>query len=130
MGLKINLEKSYIILVGMVDNMEELVSKIGCMVRELLTSYLGLPLGTSCKLEVVWDGVEEWFRRRLSMRKRQYISKGKKLTMIHSTISNLPIYFMSFFTTLRIFSLRLEKIQRNFLWRGVALENKLHLVKR
>ena len=130
MGLKINLEKSYIILVGMVDNMEELVSKIGCMVRGLLTSYLGLPLGTSCKLEVVWDGVEEWFRRRLSMRKRQYISKGKKLTMIHSTISNLPIYFMSFFTTLRIFSLRLEKIQRNFLWGGVALENKLHLVKR
>lgn len=130
MGLKINLEKSYIILVGMVDNMEELVSKIGCMVRELLTSYLGLPLGTSCKLEVVWDGVEEWFRRRLSMRKRQYISKGKKLTMIHSTISHFPIYFMSFFTTLRIFSLRLEKIQRNFLWGGVALENKLHLVKR
>ena len=36
---------------------------------------------------------------------------------------------MSLFTIPRIVRLRLEKIQRDFLCRGGALENKMHLVK-
>ncbi|RVW79819.1 hypothetical protein CK203_047621 [Vitis vinifera] len=42
-----------------------------------------------------WDGVEERFRRRLAMWKRQYISKGGRLTLIQSTLSSMPIYYMS-----------------------------------
>ena len=41
----------------------------------------------------------------------------------------MPIYFMSLLRTLRVVRLRLEKIQRDFLWGGGALERKLHLVK-
>ena len=44
-------------------------------------------------------------------------------------LASLPIYFMSFFWMLRRVCLRLEKIQRDFLWGGGALENKPHLVK-
>ena len=44
-------------------------------------------------------------------------------------LASLPIYFMSLFWMLRRVCLRLEKIQRDFLWGGGALENKPHLVK-
>ena len=43
--LKINLSKSEIIPVGRVDNVEMLASELGCGVRSLPTTYLGLPLG-------------------------------------------------------------------------------------
>ena len=48
-GLKVNIDKSEVILVGGVENMEELAVGLGCGVRKLPTSYLGLPLGVILK---------------------------------------------------------------------------------
>ena len=58
-----------------------------------------------------------------------YISKGGRVTLIRNTISSLPIYFMSLFCVPMVVRLRLEQIQRYFLWGGGALEHKPHLVK-
>ena len=44
-GLKINLNKSEIIPLGRVDNMEVLASELGCGVGSLPTTYLGLLTG-------------------------------------------------------------------------------------
>ena len=44
--------------------------------------------------------------------------KKKKL------LSNMPIYLMSLFSLPRGVKFRLEKIQRDFLWEGVALKGK------
>ena len=63
------------------------------------------------------------------MWKRQYISKGGRLTLIRSTLSSMSIYFMSLFYLLRKVRLRLEKIQRDFLWGRGALVQKPHLVR-
>ena len=57
--MKINLEKSEMIPMGEVDNLEELACEIGCKVGKLPSSCLGLPLGASYKSMVVWGGVEE-----------------------------------------------------------------------
>ena len=77
----------------------------------------------------VWDGVEERFKRKLAMWKKQYLSKGGRLTLIKSTLSNLPIYFMSLFVIPRKVRLRLEKIQREFLWGDMEERRKIHLVR-
>ena len=39
----------------------------------------------------------------------------------------MPIYYMFLFAIPRKVRLRLEKIQRDFLWGGAALESKPHL---
>ena len=114
-GLKVNKDKSEIIPVRGVENMDELAMGLGCGAGKLPTSYLGLPLGASFKSPRVWDMVEERFRKRLSMWKRQYLFKGKRLTWIKNTLSSLLIYFMSIFFIPRKVSARLEKIQRDFL---------------
>ena len=128
-GLKINLDKSELIPIGRVSNVMELTSIFGCKVGVLPTTYFGLPLGAAHNSVVVWDGVEERFRKRLAIWKKQYISKGRRLTLIKSTLASLPIYFMSLFWMPRRVRLRLEKIQRDFWWGGGALEKKPHLVK-
>ena len=48
-GLKINLEKSELIPVGEVRNLEEFVEVLGCKLGYLLSTYLGLPLGAPYK---------------------------------------------------------------------------------
>ena len=126
--LKINLHKSEIIPLGWVDNVEELAAELGCGVGSLPTKYLGLPLGAPHRAVGVWDSIEERFRYRLSSWKRQYISKGGRLTLIRSTLSSLPIYFLSLFRMPKIVRSMLEKIQRDFLWGGGNLERKPHLV--
>ena len=128
-GLKINLEKSELIPVSRVHDTKVLALELGCKVGGLPSCYLGLPLGAPFKSMVLWDGVEERFRRRLAMWKRQYVSKGGRLTLIQSTLSSMPIYFMSFFYLPRKARLRLEKIQRDFLWGGGTLVQKPHLVR-
>ena len=61
-GLRINLEKSELILVGRVENIDDLALDFGCRVGSLPSTYLGLPLGAPLKSVTVWDGVEEHFR--------------------------------------------------------------------
>ena len=50
------------------------------------------------------------------------------MTLFKSVLSSLSIYFMSLFIISRKVSLRLERIQRDFLWGKGALESKPHLV--
>ncbi|KAL6349008.1 hypothetical protein AAG906_033664 [Vitis piasezkii] len=113
-GLRINLDKSEILLVGRVENLEALALEVGCKVGRLPSSYLGIPLGANHKSVAVWDGVEERFRKRVAMWKRQFISKGGRITLIRSTLSSMPIYLMSL--------LRMPRVVRG------ALERKPHLV--
>ncbi|RVW55305.1 hypothetical protein CK203_089047 [Vitis vinifera] len=123
-GLRINLDKSELIPVGCVNNVEELAAAIGCKVGSLPTSYLGLPLGAQYRSRAVWDGMEERMRKKLARWKSQYISKGGRITLIRSTLANMPIYFISMLSMPRKVRLRLERIQREFLWGGGPLRGR------
>ena len=127
-GLKINLNKSEILPIGPVANLEELAIELGCKVGSLPTTYLGLPLGAKHKALSMWDSVEERFRKRLASWKLQYISKGGRATLIRSSLSSLPIYHLSLFRAPLKVCARLERIQRQFLWGGSDLEKKVSLV--
>ncbi|KAL6349758.1 hypothetical protein AAG906_001645 [Vitis piasezkii] len=128
-GLRINLDKSEIIPVGVVEEIEEMAVELGCKVGSLPSQYLGLPLGAPHKASSVWDGVEEKVRRRLARWKRQYISKGGRITLIRSVLASMPIYHMSLFRMPMSVAKRLDKVQRDFLWGGGSEEKKAHLIK-
>ena len=128
-GLRINLAKSEVIPVGEVVEVEELAVELGCRVGTLPSQYLGLPLGAPNRAPYIWDGVEERVRRRLALWKRQYISKGGRVTLIKSTLASMPIYQMSIFRMPKVVVRRIEKVQRDFLWGEGNMERKVHLVK-
>ena len=66
--------------VGRIENVEELADEFGYKVGNLPSTYLGMPLGAPFKSVGVWDGIEERFRKRLAMWKRQYTQKGGGLS--------------------------------------------------
>ena len=108
--------------------METLAEELGCKAYSLPSTYLGLPLGSRNRSVCAWDGVGQRLRKRLAKWKRQHISKGERATLITSTMSSLPIYYMSILHMPRVVRLRLDHIQRNVLAGGGNLEKKSHLV--
>jgi hypothetical protein len=126
--LKVNLGKSELMAVEEVENIGNLVAYLGCRVAGLPMKYLELPLGAAYKDTSMWNGVTEQMEWRLAGWKKIYLSKGGRLTLIKSTLSNLPTYYLSLFPVLVSVAYRIEKIQRDFLWGGMGDEKKLYLI--
>jgi hypothetical protein len=126
--LKIYLPKSEIVPIGNVEDVEELASILGCGAASLLMEYLGLPLGAKYKDSNIWTSIIEKMKNRLAGWKRLYLSNCGRLTLINSTLSNLPTHFLYLFPILVGVTNRLEKLQRDFIWEGIGDEFKFHLV--
>jgi hypothetical protein len=101
---------------------------LGCRIGSLPMTYLGMPLGTSFKSLSIWNVVIEKVERRLASSKKLYLSKGGRVTLIHSTLSSIPTYYLSLFPILVSVAKKLERLQRKFLWSGMGDETKFHLV--
>jgi hypothetical protein len=87
-----------------------LAAYLGCRVVGLPMKYLGLPLGAAYKATSMWNGVMGQMERRLAGWKKMYLSKGGQLTLIKSTLSNLPTYYLSLFPVPMSVANRIEKI--------------------
>jgi hypothetical protein len=87
---------------------------LGCRVASLPLTYLGLPLGASYKSVSIWNGVIEKMERRLAGWKRMFLSKGGRLTLLKSMLSNLPTYLLSLFPIPVSVANRPDKIQKAF----------------
>ena len=114
-GLKVNDGKSEIVHVGEVNNLVELASILQCRAGSLPMKYLGMPLGTSFETTSIWNPVLEKMEKKFSGWKCLYLSKGGRLTLLRSTLSSLPTYFLSLFTIPKAVATSMECIQRNFL---------------
>ena len=99
-GLKVNLGKSELVAVGAVHNMDLLVAILGCKQGSLPMKYLGLPLGAKFKDKSIWNPILEKMERKLAGWKKLYLSKVGRVTLIKSTLSNNPTYFLSLFPIL------------------------------
>ena len=109
-GLHINLAKLELVPIGEVTNMGGLVALLGCRQSSLPMTYLGLPLGAKFKDRAIWNFILERMERRLTSWKRLYLSKGGKITLIKSTLSSLPTYFLSLFPIPADIAIRIERL--------------------
>ena len=117
-GLKVNLSKSALIPIGSLGDVGRLAGLLGCGSGDLPLKYLGLPPGASFKLKSIRASLEDLMFGRLAPWKRAYLSKGGRVTLIKSTLSNMPTYMLSLFPIPASVAKRIEKIQRDFLWGG------------
>ena len=85
-------------------------------------------MGAQFKDTQVWDGVIATIQKKLAGWKGKYLSKGGKLTLIRSTLSSIPTYFMSLHIIPVAMAKRIEKLQRDFLWGYDEGVNRYRLV--
>ena len=78
-SLKINLSKSELVPVGVMHNIELLLSVLGYKQGSLPMKYLGLPLGAKFKDKTIWNPILEKMERRLAGWKRLYLFKGGRV---------------------------------------------------
>ena len=57
-----------------------------------------------------------------------YLSKGGRITLMKSTLSSLPTYFLSLFPMPVSVARCIDKFQRDFLWGDMGEGKKFHLV--
>jgi hypothetical protein len=100
-----------------VINVDGLASILGCGVSSLPLKYFSLPLGAFFKAKAICDGFIKKIEYRLAGWKRLYLSKGSRITLIKSTVANLPMYYMYIFPLLVGVANRIDKLQRD-LWVG------------
>ena len=93
-----------------VDDVLGLAGILGCGVVSLPLKYLDLPLGASYKAKHISNVVIEKIERHLSSWKRLYLSKSDKITLIKSTLSNLPTYFMTILSLPLSVANRIERL--------------------
>ena len=129
LGLRVNLSKS--ILLGINTDaflLQELAELSGCELGDWPIKYLGLPLGGNPRQIHFWDLMVTKVAKRLDDWKRSFLSRGGRLTVIHSVLESLPIYYLSLFKAPMGVLHSMEKLMRDFLWDGGDMVGGEHLV--
>lgn len=99
-----------------------------CEVKELLTIYLGLPLGAK-NLDYFWEELVDSFNRKLARWKGDILSQDGKIKMIKSTLQNLPSYALSLFQFPNKYAKAIEKIKKGSFgqWLKIIKQSPLYL---
>ena len=115
-GLNVNVVKSEMVPIEEVNNVNALAKILDCRVGALPMTYLGMPLAASHKSPSIWNPILEKIERKLAGWMKLYLSKGGRMTLLRSTLSSLPTYFLSLFTIPTHVANKIEKLQRDFQW--------------
>ena len=89
---------------------------------------MGLPLAENPKARGFWDLVIERILRRLDGWQKTYLSFGGRITLIQSCLTHMPCYFLSLFKIPASVAVKIERLQRDFLWSTVGGGKRDHLV--
>jgi hypothetical protein len=97
-GLKINFDKSEVILVGGDNNLASVYADIfNCQVGFFLVKYLGVPVSASRLHVIDWVRLEEKMGKKLDTWQGSSLSIEGRSTLIKASISSSVIYHMSMF---------------------------------
>lgn len=101
-----------------VPQIQGLTTIRGCRIEELHTTYLGTSVGSKHKALEILDGILEKAQRKLARCKAQYLSLGGRKTLINSVLDSMPTYLMSLFPIHAKVVKKLDRLRRNFIWKG------------
>jgi hypothetical protein len=128
-GLKVNFLKSKLIGINVEASfLDSAASFLKCVVGLLPFTYLGLPVGANPRRLSTWNPVLDVIQRRLASWKNKYVSLGGRVVLLNSVLSAIPIFYLSLFKMPVGVWKKLVRMQRRFLWGGVAGNSKISWV--
>jgi Reverse transcriptase (RNA-dependent DNA polymerase) len=118
-GLKLNAQKSMMLVtVDRTDKVNGLAAIMQCQASKFPIMHLGLPLSDKKLPKDAYNKIFNNEERRLAGWKADLLSIGGRLVLLNSILTTQLAYFMSVFVLPKWVIMRLEKIQRRFLWHG------------
>nr|GEX16358.1 RNA-directed DNA polymerase, eukaryota [Tanacetum cinerariifolium] len=114
-GLKINIQKSQVLGVGVPRNIvNQAASMIGCAVMQNPFCYIGVMVGDSMSQKLAWADTVQKLRSRLSKWKVKTLSIGGRLTLLKSVLDASPLHNMSIYKVPKGVLKKIEAIRCNF----------------
>ena len=91
---------------------------LNCKLGKLPLKYLGMWLHNGKLPKELWRSFISRIEARLPRWRGKFLSLGGRLVLLNSVLSSIPIYFMSFYKFPGWVVKQIDKIRRNFLWKG------------
>lgn len=125
-GLMVNFNKSKLIRIA-IDNgdLHPMAGLLNFRIDYIPFNYLGIPIGGNPQRIQFWEPVIKKLQNRLSRWKQKQLSFGGRICLIQSTLSSIPLFFLSIFKFPAGVEKRCTQIIRNFIWGGPDGEPKL-----
>ena len=118
-GLKINFLKSELFVIGGDNDIAASYSELfNCQVGQLPMKYLGVPVTFTNLKTIDWDFLDGKMLKKLDSWISDSASSRGRLTLLDSSLSGIPSYYMSMFLLSKTFVEKLDKHRRRFFWAG------------
>ena len=122
-GIKMNLQKTELYTVNC-DIRPNLAELFRCKSGWFPLQYLGLPLHKSKLNKQDWDFLIAKFEHKLQTWKGQLLSIGRRMTLINSALSSMPLYTLSIYKLPDHVIKHIDRIRCRFLWQGTVKTRK------
>jgi hypothetical protein len=128
-GLKINLAKSEVVVVGTTPLEQERVARLlNCRLGTFPIKYLGLPLSNKSLRASDWEFLTAKVAKRVDPWQGSFLASAGRLELTNSCLSSLPLFAMSLFMLFDSTHAAFDKVRSRFFWEGVGDKRKYHMV--
>lgn len=118
-GLKVNFLKSKIYGLNSNDHFFEVTSYfLSYCTDKIPFKFLGIVVRTSPMRASSWIVIINNLERKLLVWNAKFLSIGGRITLLNSTLNNIPIYMLSIYKAPKIVLKEIIIIQSKFLWLG------------
>lgn len=115
-GLRVNLSKSTLFGINLYSDFLQVVASFSsCRFGLIPFIFLGIPIGINPRRKESWVPIVSKIRRRLAVWHNRFLSIGGRVVLLNYVLSNIPIFFFSFYKALKVIIKYIIKIQRTFL---------------
>jgi hypothetical protein len=129
-GLKINFDKSEILLIGADNNLVIAYAELfNCQTGSFSLQYLGVPISAGRLHVIDWAKLEEKSARKLNVWQGSSLSMAERTVLINSSLTNTSIYDLSMFLLPKTVIKIMDRGRRKFFCQGGKLKKSYHLVK-
>ncbi|KAJ3699256.1 hypothetical protein LUZ61_002961 [Rhynchospora tenuis] len=118
-GLHINNSKCLFVPVAIPSgSLPGIAQVLQCEPKEMPVTYLGLPLTIRKPKKIHFKPLLDAFQRKLDGWQTKFLSLGRRLTLVKTVLTALPLHYMQAIRLPKLLIKHLDGIRRRFFWKG------------